>query len=286
MPCADYEYQAVYDQAITHVLGTQSTEDMIEAMRKTGRMQYVVKTTVSGPMVESEIYPTWPRRADAPRAPKEKISREAQKALNNKRAARRFSRLLHCNFGRGDILLTLTYGPGQLKGIEQARRDVQNYLRRVKRWRQAHGLPEVKYLAVIEYEDAERPSHRIRLHHHVIMTGMPRAVAEELWGKGRANARRLQPDDSGLEAIAAYLMKDPKGRKRWTASRNLKKPTVSYNHTRLSRRRVEGMLVGREDVVEVIERMYPGGSIDCYEAYSSDIVAGVYIYARLQRRTT
>ena len=38
---------------------------------------------------------------------------------------------------------------------------------------------------------------------------MDRDKAEELWGKGTANANRMQANEIGFEELANYLLKDP-----------------------------------------------------------------------------
>lgn len=46
-----------------------------------------------------------------------------------------------------------------------------------------------------------------------------------MWKLGRRNqTRRLDYDENGLSGLAHYITKDPKGKKRWCASKNLKKP--------------------------------------------------------------
>ena len=45
---------------------------------------------------------------------------------------------------------------------------------------------------------------------------MDRDKAEELRGKGMANANRMQANELGSEELANYLSKDPRGKKRWS----------------------------------------------------------------------
>ena len=222
-------------------------------------MPYREKRIISGPILEAEIYPIsrWEQRQ--PRARKLKQTRKAQRLLNRKNAIKHLIRLLNCNFTRRDISLTLTYAPGNLPGsLEQAMRDVRNYIRRVNRWRDKRGMGHAQYIAVVEYrEETGCEGKSIRIHHHVVMSGMDRDEAERIWRSGRANADRLQPDQYGLEALARYISKDPKGRKRWMQSKGLRQPEIRVNDSRITRARVERIWSAPEDREE-IERMYPG----------------------------
>jgi hypothetical protein len=76
----DYDPEDIYDREI---LGEETHEEKIEQLRGTN-YQYVVKTVVSGQVVESEIYPVYTRRKNTPRKKKEKTSREVQRNLNDK----------------------------------------------------------------------------------------------------------------------------------------------------------------------------------------------------------
>lgn len=112
--------------------------------------------------------------------------------------------------------------PGRL--YEQARKDVRNYLRAVKRMREKAGLPEMKYIYVIEEEGADGEKRRI--HVHLMMTGgISREALEEKWGRGYANCDRLQPEEgNGLMELARYFTKleQEKHRRAWSASKNLR----------------------------------------------------------------
>ena len=96
---------------------------------------------------------------------------------------------------------------------------------------------------------------------------MDRDAAEDLWGKGRVEAKRLQPDEYGLEGMARYMMKQakvnkydfyeqPKGTNRWYASRNLKQPTVYRSVTKLTKRKAEQMVINQTDWEDTFEKLY------------------------------
>lgn len=63
---------------------------------------------------------------------------------------------------------------------------------------------------------------------------MDRDKAEELWGKGTANANRMQANELGFEELANYLSKDPRGKKRWSQSKNIVIPLPKINDYKYS----------------------------------------------------
>ncbi len=280
----EYDYLEIYNET---VLGNESIEDRINLLRKSGKKyMYMVKTIQAGDMLESEIYPVYVKRKDVPRREKEKNTNSFQNDLNDKNARKKFIRLVNANFGKNDLLITLTYEDRYLPTLKQAKKDVQNYIRRLKTYRKKHGLPELKYIYVLEYVDEaeQHQSKKIRVHHHILINQMDRDAAEDIWKRGRVEARRLQPDDFGLEGIARYLLKNPKG-KRWYRSRKLVEPKEHKAVTKLTKRKAEKMAMEPEKFPESFEKMYSGKYKygDCQTFYS-DITGGFYLYCRMKRR--
>jgi len=280
---ADYNYLEIYNEL---VLGAQTLEEKIEELRSSRKKyKYVVKTIQSGPILESEIYPVYEKRKDIPKRDKEKESEEAQSKLNDKNAKKKYIRLVNTNFIENDLMVTLTYQDKYLPNQKQAKRDVVNYLNKLKRYRKKHDLPDLKYIYVIEYVDEEEQhkSKKIRVHHHIIINNMDRNIAEDLWGKGRVEAKRLQPDEFGLEGIARY-MANQRG-KRWYASRNLEKPEEHRAITKLSKRKAEKMSVNENDLKKLFEDLYKNKYQfnDCTK-FVSDITGGTYLYCRMRKR--
>lgn len=182
----------------------------------------------SGNMFEVEFYPVFSDGRRIPdRAPKTKLSCEAQKKLNLKNARKKFVRLINTNFTRRDIVVHGTYRDREMPADEAGvRKDIKNYIDRIRRWRRRRGLPELKYVYVIEAKVSARTG-VLRWHFHMVLSGMDRDTAEQMWGHGDyTNADRLQPGEKGCEALAKYMTKCPMGSKRWAGSRNLDKPTV------------------------------------------------------------
>ncbi len=249
-------------------------------------MPWREKKIYSGKMLEVEIYPITKKQQKEPRKKKEKLSKPKQKNLNEKNARKHLIRLINTNFTDKDLAVHLTYKDGELPATEEeARKDVINYIRRIKRHRKKEGLPDIKYIAVIEHQEEEEPAagkRKKRIHHHIIMSGMDRDTAEEIWQKGRANADRLEADEFGYEGIARYITKDPKGKKRWTSSLNLKKPRVDVNDHKYSRKKVDHLSTAQGDR-DTFNKLYPGYYLNDCTVTVNDVTAAKHLHIRMRK---
>lgn len=260
--------------------------DIILAI-KNGLKVYQLKEIRSGDIIECEISPRWDTKLEK-KSIRKHLTPERQRKHNEKVAADKIRRKANANFGEDDLEVTLTY-KGSQPSMEQAQKDIRNYLLRLKRFRKKQGLPDLKYIYVIEAQTSEgTPS---RVHHHLLLPGdMNRDDVEKLWNKGRANTVRLQPDEDGIMAIATYIAKNRKKdkfAKRWGCSRNLKEPeirrTTRIGDYRLnSRRKIEKL---SQDFESIFKRAYPNHAITLTEVKTSQYVGGIYIYVRLRRIT-
>ena len=177
------------------------------------------------------------------RSKKEVKSTPKQVDWNDINARRRFTWLVNTNFGADDLHVTLTYSNEHLPPtVEDAERELRNYLRRVAYKRNKAGLPPLKYITIPACTfkaDGVTPA---RIHHHIIMNGgLDRDALEDLWRKrrerkhpkgakiGYANADRLQPGENGLAALCEYLAKQTGGKKRWSSSQGLEQPEKEVN---------------------------------------------------------
>ena len=259
-----------------------TTEETLELMRSPEILAYRRRTITSGDYREVEIYPVY-RNPKKIREAKAAVTPEKQQRVNNRNSQKKFERLLHVNFVPFvDLFLTLTYAGLIAPTLTQARRDIRNYIKAVKRWRKKNGMPPVKYLYVIQYEDDGR---EVRVHHHIIMSAMDRDEAERLWAKGRAKSDRLKPDEKGLAELAAYITRSKRGNKRWCGSRNLKGPTVTEALHQVSHRKAEIMAADcRFAAAAIFESAYPDFQFTDCAAFSGGQFPGAYIYARMRRR--
>ena len=246
-------------------------------------MPYREKKIFSGPWFEVELFPITMQEQRQSRAIKNQMTRPKQKNLNDKNAKKHLIRLLNRNFTDDDLAVHLTYDPKHLPSTaDQARRDMANFIRRVKSARKKRGLTDLRYIAVIECKEPETGREGIRIHHHVVMSGdMSRDDIEDLWGKGRCNADRLQADESGYEGLARYISKDPHGSKRWCQSKNLKQPEVSVNDHRYSKRKVEQLATCQGDR-EFIEALYPGYTLTEIKPEINPVTGAIHVYIKMR----
>ena len=260
-----------------------------------GRMGYRRRTTVSGARIDAEVFPVFGRqqRGDLRRA-KSQVTREAQMRANRERSRLHLIQLVEANFTEKDVAIGLSYA-GEAPDPERVDKDIRNFIARVKRARAAEGLDELKYIYAIGGDEMPARGYSgKRPHIHMIMNGgIDRDRLEEMWGKGHANADRLQPRGEGLGGIATYFTKQTqdrppkKGVRRWRGSRNLKQPVRRSRDAKMPNSRVRRIAYDfRNQAKEVMEKLYPGYVLqDCRVNYS-DIVDGVYIRCVLRRIRT
>ncbi|MCX7843240.1 MAG: hypothetical protein N2489_09235 [Clostridia bacterium] len=197
-------------------------------------MPYYEKKIISGDLIEIERYFATKTGNKMPRSVGLNESSKGQEDLNNKNAQKRLIRLLNANFSgkAGDLFVTLTYKDPVEE--EAAKREVTNFIRRVRRHRNKKGLPEMKYIIITENQG--------RWHHHIIMNAMPMEDITELWGHGRTTISKVD-QAYNFEDLGRYLIKGEKASKntpdienakekrkkhsrRWISSRNLTQPII------------------------------------------------------------
>lgn len=238
-------------------------------------------------MLEIEIYPITEKERNQPRKQKTKQSAIKQKNLNDKNAKKHLIRLINTNFTDNDLSVHLTYTENTIpKTEEEARKDITNYLRRIKHYCKKYGLAPPKYIAVIEFREPDESDKRkrIRIHHHIVMSGMDRDIVEQLWGKGRANADRLKADEYGYEGLARYITKDPQGSKRWTQSKNLKQPDIKVNDYKYTKRKTEQIARAPDDK-KYFEEEYQGYTFNDCKVVFNEVTAKMQLYIKMRLTT-
>lgn len=274
-----WEYEALFD--VTGPTELERSFQVYPSEIRVGKMGYRVKSVKAGQQLYVDVYPIFGREqaGRAKRAMKQ-VTREAQKKINERNAKRRIVQLVNHNFTEKDIALHLTYD--NPPDYEQCQRDVRNFVRRVKRLRKKQGLPEMKYIYVVEDDEF---GVKKRIHAHVVLTGgIAREELERLWARGYANADRLQLNEQGLEGLARYMVKSQRNRKKWCCSRNLKEPLVRVSDCKLSNARVKRIARGLpNEAKEVLRKAFPGYEYVNCEVHYSDMVDGVMIRAQMRR---
>lgn len=262
-------------------------------------MQIRNKKTISGPMLEVDYYPVFSDGRRIPtRAPKTKRSTEAQEKYNRAQAKKKIVRLVNANFDYTDFFIHPTYEDWQAPQTEEeARRDIVNYLRRIKSKRKTelkrasaelveleqfytekqskftaarldklrHKVKKLsepfKYLYVMERQEYKsgRRKGQLNWHFHLFATaGLDAETMEALW-PCRINCNRYQPEKFGFEAAAKYIAKDPSGNKSFAYSKNLIQPTVKEpKDGRVTKRYVERIARERVDDREFWEKKFKG----------------------------
>ena len=249
---------------------------------RVGQMGYRARTIKAGKRLEVEIYPIFGREdAGRLRAAKRNVTPEKVQRLNDERSRRKLVRLADANFTDQDIHLTLTYSTAPK--YEQAQRDVKNFLRTVKRKREQRGMSPLKYIYTIEGDD---DGTRERIHVHMLMSGgVDREELETIWGKGYANADRLQPNENGLEAIARYITKQQKNRRKWCRSKNLTRPKQRTSDSKVSNARVKRLALDFPNAAKgIMERLYPGYMHVNTTLRFNDAVDGAYIRCVMRKQ--
>ncbi|MCB7317537.1 hypothetical protein [Lacrimispora sp. 210928-DFI.3.58] len=282
----DYDYEeAIQEQA------DKLEEWELERLAEKGEACCYRTTTTKSPnlesgavLLESQVYPSFAKKSDVPRTKKRRESKPSQKNLNDKNSRRYMIRLANINFGKGDIWATFGWNDSCMPGdITAARKDVKNFIARINYRQKKAGKPNIKYIYIIAFDGHTRP------HVHILMTGkgIDRDELEELWGKcDRPNTRRIKPDDNFLlSGLATYVSNNPRGTKRWCASKNLTKPAPpTRSYSKFSRTKVGRMVKDYTVLGEEMEKAYPGYRFLDAEVKYNDKLALFYIYARLMKR--
>lgn len=282
----DYDYEQAFGEQVEKL-----EEWEIEKLIKEQRVSCIYRTTtnraknlISGDeLLESQIYPSFANKSDMPVTIKKRESKPSQKNLNDRNSRRYCIRLACINFGEGDIWATFGWNDDCMPAnMKEARKDIRNFIKKINYRRKKSGKGNIKYIYILAFDGKVRP------HFHILMTGdgMDRDELEALWEKcDRKNTRRVKPDENFmLTGLATYITQNPRGTKRWCASKNLKKPpepTRSYR--KATKRKVNRMVKSHEIMREEMEKMYPGYTFLDAEVKYNQSLGLFYIYARLMK---
>lgn len=164
-------------------------------------MAYMMETIRTGQVIEIRKTMAVELPKGSRRNPKSYPSAERVIASNERRAEMKLRWLINTNFRPGDVHAVLTYGTEEVPSVEEAKKELANFLRRMKREYAKKG-EEMKAVWVTEYKAK-------RIHHHLILNDIDSKIIEKQWRKGRVRETRL--DGSGdYSKLAAYLIKETK----------------------------------------------------------------------------
>lgn len=189
-------------------------------------MPYIKTTWIAGNTIE--VAKTYSARYGKKIARGANINKTpaAVKRYNAQMAERELRLLINENFGYQDYHVTLTYRKEERPDPETAKKQLSRFLGKLRRAYRKAGK-ELRWISVTEYK-------RTAIHHHVILNRHDIGLIADAWPYGRPKI--VQLDNTGdYAALAAYLIKetsktfgepDSPNKKRWSASRNLRKPKV------------------------------------------------------------
>lgn len=242
---------------------------------------YREKIYKCGDYMEVNIYPCF--RKSTQRNRKAKPSSELQKKLNEKNAKNKLVRLLNNNFTKKDIAFDVSYDDEHHPGSdEEAAKNIQNFLRRLKRYRKKNNLEELKYICV-----TEKGKRGGRYHHHLVLNGgVDITDLVEIWGKGFCKISPLIFDTNGLLRKGVYMQKNPLCfKKKWNASKNLIQPVPEVRDQRLSQKKVREMANDTTDN-KLYEKNYDGCFFSQAKILFNEFNGGTYLQIRMYRKDT
>ncbi len=203
----------------------------------------MIRETKSGEVVERSFFPVG--NATKPRRGKRKGATPPRKQdQNDKSAARRLARVIHCNFKPGDLFITLKYGPEKLAALkariigdekevtpdslrEYAIADRDRFIRRIRRTLERSGQ-KLRYIASTSDVDSSTGEY-VKVHHHLILPKEIRKLVEKNWPVEYTNFSPLDHRKDHT-ALAEYIVKQARRQpdaKKYTVSQGMKQPTVT-----------------------------------------------------------
>lgn len=250
---------------------------------------------------EVKMFPVFSYPHSSHRKKKHKPTRKVQERLNQVNAERALARIIAANFTSEDVKLELTYSRDNYPdSIEQAKRDIVNFFRRVKRARIRAGLAqEMKYIYAFGQGSTGN-----RIHFHVIITGgLSIQQLAKIWGKGYVDkVCPLMFDYQGVTGIAKYfaqqqskiideyedepmLVPDLKPKtKRWVSSHNCIKPEPKNYDYKLTKRDVKFYAENSENL-RVFEKRYPEYFCSECKPFWNDETGAYYLQVFLYKKT-
>lgn len=155
---------------------------------------------------------------------------------NEKSCILNCGRKINCNFGAGDVFLTLKYDDAHYQkdlSFEQAETDIKRFLRKL---RKEYGKKTGEKLKAV-WVTANWSVHRqapARLHQHIILPSSALEEARKIWseigGTGTVWIRELD-DEGDYTKLAAYMVENVRsvkaGKQKWHCCRGMAEPEIT-----------------------------------------------------------
>jgi len=201
---------------------------------------YMVETIISGDVKErrkTKLYRRPVKRGGRIRG----NSSEKKIMGNREHAILRLAREFNCNLTPGDLWLTATFSDEALAKVgesyEAAKKEGKKFLDRMVYRLKKMGIVCRWWLipSVMDGDTGEV----VRPHVHIVLTGdgfrmqnkkmyLGDELLTDIWGHGTVDVKFIR-NQQDYYPLAAYIVKQARGtadEKKWTCSRNLKKPIV------------------------------------------------------------
>lgn len=189
------------------------------------------KTIRAGRLVYDIAYTVpRPNASKAERKRIREVTADQIARTNCNTAQRKLELLMASNFDETDLVITPTYRDADLPpDPEGMRRHLTRVFAQIRAYRKARGLPELKYIYVMEGRHGDR-----RLHPHIILNaaGDDLELFRSLWIWGD-DVQLNYIRERGYDGWAGYLTKERReaslnGKKQFVGSRNLAQPVTTY----------------------------------------------------------
>ena len=213
---------------------------------------YRCKIVQAGEMQFGVVYAEY-RKAGSRRG-KFRPTSEVQEMLNERNSRNALMWRIHANFDKTAFTVDPTYSDDCYPEDEKRfTADVRNYLGRVKKIYDAAGV-EFKWVCIKAYGEEKG-----RLHIHFVFSGgVDKDLVKAAWGMGRLNYKVLEFDELGVVDLSRYIFDQRHfGSRRWTCSRNCRKPVEKVDRNRWSAKKLR-MLAETANPHQAFADMYPG----------------------------
>ncbi len=195
------------------------------------------------------------------------LTSEKQKIANNLRTARKWERIIDCNFSAKDWWCRFSAPYGTYTCEKKFKQEINNFFERIKRRCKKLGVI-FKYIGFIECGKRGK-----NWHLHIILSDEVRQIAYDCWRykDGGTNFTNLW-HKGNYKKLAEYIRKDVAGSKRMLASRNLARPVIKVKPTS----KKELAKLEREQIPPAPKGFYYVE--DEFEKYISDITGARYYF--------
>ena len=106
---------------------------------------------------------------------------------------------------------------------------------------------------------------------------------------GIARTDRLQPDaaetGNGIEGLLQYLSKDPKGKKRWSSSRNLKRPVSRKNDWKYWKTQLKKVREAPDHGYTFFAKKYPKYDVVSPIVWQFNELTGWHVYLKMWKKS-